>query len=224
MSDRHTLAQKLLNGYQSKAVELLMDYLRDDDIKAATERYIGQHDPSPAHPGASPTHSHRHSSSLPQRSIRQSVPGVPHGLQTPSNSAGSVKSHGSSLTALGVEKIWLLSHEDAGKDYLVISRSAPGRDNLIRERALYNRGFGTDQIEVNESVTVPGRQRAVSVRAAVNLTWRRPEEAMTSMDTFYIVPEGLLDSDVVLGSDESIEGQYPSGQSATIHRVPEQLG
>jgi len=232
MGDRHTLAEKLLNGYRAKAMELLMDYLKDEKIRAETERYIGQHHPSPTRidttleqqTAASPAHSRRLSSSLSQSTTRRKTPNTQHGLHTPSISAGSVISQGSSLSAPGVEKIWLLAHNDEGKDQQVISRQGTSEEYLIRKKALWNRGFVTGQVAVNESVSVPGRQKPVSVSNAVDLTWRRPNALMTSKDTFYVVPDGLIDCDVVLGCDESFEDQHPSGQSATMHRMYAQAG
>ncbi|KAI4611069.1 uncharacterized protein J4E87_010588 [Alternaria ethzedia] len=114
MGDRHTLAQKLLNGYHSKVMELLIDYLQDEKICERTER------------------------------------------------------------------------------------------------TMYNRGFGGKQKRVNESVNVPGSQRSVNVSAAVDLTWRRPGELTTDEARFYVVPKALLDSDVALAADESMEHQFPS--------------
>jgi len=219
MGDRHTLAEKLLDGYRSKAMELLMDYLKDEKICAETERYIGQHHPSPARvntafeqlPVATPARPHRYSSSLPQTTARRKTSDAPHGQHTPSNSAGSGISQRSSLTAPGVEKIWLLSHDEERKDQLVISRRGTGKDYLIQEKALYNRGFGTEQTTVDELVNVPGRQKAISVTKAVNLTWRRPSALSTSNDTFYVVPNGFIDSDIVLASDEALDGPYSPG-------------
>ncbi|KAI4950341.1 hypothetical protein J4E91_004998 [Alternaria rosae] len=75
---------------------------------------------------------------------------------------------------------------------------------------MYNRGFGTKQKPVNESVNVPGSQRSVNVSATVNLTWRRSGELTTDENTFYVVPKALLDSDVALAADESMEHQSPS--------------
>jgi hypothetical protein len=231
MRDRATLARKLIDEYDSKALELLMDYLKDEKIRAETERYIGQNDPSPARldtafeqpPTASQTHVRRSSSSLHQRMPRQNMPDGRHGLHTPSNSAGSVKSHASGgLAAAGMEKIYFLSSDEQGKDPTVIARPAPGRYNLIGDKVVYGRSLADGQFGVNESVLVhlaSGEQRWVGVKAAVDLTWRRPHEFKTSQDTFYIVPAKLLDSDVVLASDEYLERELPSGQSTTIRRV-----
>lgn len=232
MDDRHTLAQKLLDGYHSKAMELLMDYLQDEKICEKTERYMRQHNPSPSRvnttfeqqPGALPSQSHRHTSSLPNTTNRHHRPDARHSQPTPSNSAGSVKSQGSSLTAPGVQKIWLLSCDDDQKEYSVISQRAPGRHNLIRDRTMYNRGFGAKQKPVNESVIVPVSQRSVNVSAKVDLTWRRPGELTTDECTFYVVPKALLDSDVALAADESMEHQFPSGQFVRPRRMFAQPG
>jgi hypothetical protein len=235
MGDRYTLAHKLLDQYPSKAVELLMDHLRDDGIRAATERYIGQTEPTPARhdaaleqrPGSSSAHIRRPSSSLPQRMTRQNMPDGRHTLHTPSNSAGSVKSHASSLAAAaGMERIYLMS-DDESDDQPVTSIRAPGRYNLIGDQVVYDRGFGASQVGVEESVSVQhqsGKQRLVTAKRAVNITWRRRNELRSRLNTFYVVPADMLDSDVLLASDEYVEHESPSGQSTTVRRVCAQQG
>lgn len=222
MGDRVTLAQKLLDNYRSKALELLVDYLQNKEIRTATEQYIGQHNPSPARldaafeqqPRSSRTRSHHPDSSLPQRTTRQNIPDARHGLHTPPTSAGSVKSNASSLAAAGLERIYLISCDDDGADQPVISRSAPVKHNLIGDKVVYGRSLGasTDTVDEWVSVLLPsGVQRWEKVTTAVNLTWRRRKEFTTNVDTFYIVPVRWLDSDVILGSDGSLECQFPSG-------------
>lgn len=234
MGDCVTLAKKLLDHYPSKAVELLVVYLQDQEIRTATERYIGQHDPSPVRldaafeqqPRSSRTRSHHPDSSLLQRTTRQNIPDARHSLHTPPTSAGSVKSHTSSIAGAGLERIYLLSCDDDGADQLVISRSTPVKHNLIGDRVVYGRSLGASIDSVDESVIVPllsGGQRREKVTAAVNLTWRRRKEFTTNVDTFYIVSARLLDSDVILGSDESLERQFPSGQYSTIRQICAQV-
>lgn len=219
MGDRVTLARKLLDGYHSKALELLVDYLQDKRIRTATEQYIGQHDPSPMaldaafeqQPTSSLTRSH---SSLLQKGTRQNIPDTRHGLQTPSISAGSVKSQASSLAAADLERIYLISCCDDSTDQPVISRSAPVKHNLIRDKVVYGRNLGARPDPVDEVVYVPlpsSGQRWEKVTTAVNLTWRRRGELTTNVDTFYIVSGRLLDIDVILGSDGTLERRFPSG-------------
>lgn len=227
MGDRLTLARKLLDNYHSKALELLMDYLQDKEIRAATEQYIGQHDPSPVRldmPLAqqsepSGTRSHHLDSSLLHKSTRKSIPDARYGLPTPSNSAGSVKSHSSSLAAAGLERIYLISCDDDGADRPVLAKSAPGRHNLIRDKVAYGRGLGASPDPVDEMVLVhlpSGGQRYERVKAAVNLTWRRRNEFTTNVDVFYVVSATLFDSDVILGSEVSLESRVSLGESTTI--------
>lgn len=235
MGDRVTLAQKLLGNYPSKALELLVDYLQDKEIRTATEQYIGQHNPSPVRldpafeqqPRSSRTRLYHPDSSIPQRTTRQNIPDARHGLHTPPTSAGSVKSHASSLAAAGLERIYLISYDDDGADQPVISRSAPVKHNLIGDKVVYGRSLGASTDHVDELVSVPlpsGGQRREKVTTAVNLTWRRRKEFTTNVDTFYIVSARLLDSDVILGSDGSLERQFPSGQSTTIRQICAQVG
>jgi hypothetical protein len=188
MGDRVTLAQKLVDSYRTKAIELLVDYLQNKDIRTDAEQYIGQHDPSPArldtafeqHHGPLPTRSHHRNVSQPSGAARQNISNARHSLDTPSNSAGSVKSHASSKAAAGIEKILFLSGDDEGTDVPVFSRRATGKYNLIKDQVAYGRGLGAGKFVVDESV-VPvhhssGRQTWENVRFAVNLTWHRPND------------------------------------------------
>jgi hypothetical protein len=222
MGDRITLAQKLLDNYRSKAQELLVDYLQNTEVRTETEQYIGQHNPSPVWRDAaseqqsrsSRTRSHDPDPSLFQRTTRQNIPDARQYLHTPPTSAGSVKSHASSLAAAGLERIYLISCHDDGADQPVILRTAPVKHNLIGDKVVYGRGFGDSTDPVDELVSVPrpsGGQRQENVTRAVNLTWRRRKEFTTNVHTFYIVSARLLDSDVVLGFDGSMERQFPTG-------------
>jgi hypothetical protein len=131
------------------------------------------------------------------------------------------------MAAAGMEKIYFLSGDDEGKDHPVISRRAPGKYNLIRDKVVYGRGLGAGKFGVHESVSVPdasGGHTWVKVEFAVNLTWRRSNEFSSNVDTFHIVPAQLLNSDAVLGSDGAMEDQLPSGQFLTIRRSCAQPG
>ncbi|OAK96944.1 hypothetical protein IQ06DRAFT_48559 [Phaeosphaeriaceae sp. SRC1lsM3a] len=202
MSDRVTLAQRLLDGYCSKALELLVDYLQDKEVRAETERYIGQNDPSP---------SRLDSTTEQPRTIRQSIPNASHGLHTPSTSAGSTKSHASSLATAGVEKIYLLASDTDDQDWPVTSRSVTIKHNLIGDRVVHSRGLDANVDLVDELVHLPhGGQRLVRTTKCVRLTWRRRNEFTTNVDTFYIVSAKLLESDVIMSSDGWLEHQLPS--------------
>lgn len=230
MGDRVTLAQKLLIDYRSKALELLVDYLQDKEIRTATEQYIGQHNPSTVRldttfeqqPKPSRTRSHHLDSSPLPGTARQTLLDARHDPRTPPTSAGSVKSYNSSLAAAGMEKIYLLSCDDEGSDQPVISKRAAVKHNLVGHNVVYSRGLGVRTHLVDELVTVPlpsGGWRREKVTNAVNLTWRRCKEFKTTGDTFYVVSSKLLDSDVILGSEESLEHQLPSGQSINICHI-----
>jgi hypothetical protein len=230
MGDRVTLAKKLLANYPSKTLELLVDYLQDKEIRTATEQYIGQHNPSPVRldatfeqqPRSSRAHLHHSDSTIFQRTSRQSNPDARHDLRTPPTSTSSVKSHASSLAAEGLEKIYLLSCNDEGKDQPVISRRVSVKHNLIGDKVVYGRNLGASTDRVNELVLIPlpsSGQRWEKVTIAVNLTWRRCKEFTTNVDTFYIVSARLLDTDVILGSDGSLERQFPLGSSTTIRQI-----
>lgn len=234
MGNRYDLVQQLLRDHPSKAAELLMVYLQDEGICAATERYIGQHPPQRVpgtafgqqYEGLTPRAHHRNSS-IQQSSARHDIQSARHSMQTPPTSAGSVKSHASGLAAAGMEKISFLSCDDDGVDQAVIARRVPGKYNLIGDAVAYGRGLSDGQFEVDASIPVhtsSGAPTWVTAKTAVNLTWRRRNEFKTNMDTFYVVSARSLDSDVVLGSDESMERQFPSGQSQTFRSVSAQPG
>jgi hypothetical protein len=232
MGDLVTLAKKLLDHYPTKAQELLITYLQDKDIRTATEQYIGANQPS-ARIDAPFEQQHRHSRTSPyhpdssafQRTTRQNMPDDRHLLQTPPTSAGSVKSHASSLAAAGLEKIYLISSNDDDEDQPVLSRSIPVEHNLIRDKVVHDRGLSDSRVSVDKLVSVPlpsGGQRRVKVTTAVKLAWRRRHECASNVDIFYIVSAQFLRNDVILGSDETIEHQYPSGQS-TICQICSQV-
>ncbi|CAN9091352.1 unnamed protein product [Alternaria alternata] len=214
MTDLVSLAQELIDHYPKKAVELLVFYLQDDVVRAATERFIGRQGASSGradtaleqHQKSLPTRWHHRKPSMLYEANRQNV-------QTPPHSAGSVKSNTSGMAAQGAEKIYFLSGDDEGPGQPAISRSAPGKYNLITEKVAYRHGLGDGQFRVDESVPVhnaSGGPIWVKATFAVNLVWRRCTELTTEMDTFHIVPGQLLKSDVILGTDGSPEHQSPA--------------
>ncbi|KAI4640551.1 uncharacterized protein J4E78_010574 [Alternaria triticimaculans] len=231
MADRYVLAQKLLDGYRVKAMELLMDYLRDEDIRAATERYIGLYPPQPT-PEA--TFEHQNEANLPRAQPRNSSlqhVSARHDFQvaelsilTPPTSTNKVSYAFGPLVADMEEISFLSCDDDDIVDQPVSARRAPGRYNLIGDGVVYGRGLKTGQFEVDKSVPVYtsfGVAKWVTVKTAVELTWRRPGQLQTHLDTFYVVSARLLDSDVVLGFDESVDRQSLSGQSNMYRRVPQ---
>jgi hypothetical protein len=222
MDNRVTLAQKLVDNYRTKAIELLVDYLQNKEIRADAEQYVVRHPPSPTrldtaveqHQGSIATGSHHRSISQPQGSTRQNISNARHSMYTPPTSAGSVKSLASSVAASGMERIYFLSAENDGPDVPLISRRTTGKHNLIRDTVAYGRGLGEGRSMVNKLVPVyhpSGGQTEVDVTFAVSLTWRRRKETSSNIGTFYIVPASSLDCDVVLGSDELLEHQLPPG-------------
>ncbi|KZM26237.1 uncharacterized protein EKO05_0006845 [Ascochyta rabiei] len=220
MGDRTTLVEKLLDGYRSKAHELLMDYLRNEKIRTETEQYIGQNEPSSKRVEEAFEQQHKPSRNLPRRSdlslqqgrIRKDIPDARNGLYTPSNSAGSVKSEASSLASAGLERIYLISCDEI-EDQPVTSRSEPVKHCLIGDRVVNNRSLAANKIIVDERVNVPlrsGGQKSEKATTAVSLTWRRRKEFTTNVDTFYIVSALLLGCDVILSSDPTLNRRFPS--------------
>ncbi|KAI4641876.1 uncharacterized protein J4E79_011647 [Alternaria viburni] len=222
MGDRLTLAHRLLRDHPTKAVELLMDYLKDANIKAETEQFIGQNPPQRNLETESdhlheilPAPSHHRNSSAQQASGRHHMQRMRNSIQTPSASAGSNKSFASGLAAAGMEKITILTCDDDSADQVVIAMYGSGKHNLIGDDVAYGgRGLSANQYRLDESMLVPTPSGSARVTTAVDLTWRNPgrNKGKTKMGTFYVVPENLLESDVVLASDESMERQFPSGR------------
>lgn len=221
MGDRLTLAKRLINDYEPKAVELLMDHLRDSDIRKATEQYMGQQNPSSREPDVTLDQSSRssRSNSFPmgsssQRPNRQNLRNTTHGLVTPSNSGASVRSHSSGLAAAGIQVIHIIPNE-GGKEVPVMSRTASVTHNLIGDNLAYGRVMGSTIEGVDEIVSVPvkpGCHRDYNAKTAMHLTWRLSLEFKTRANTFFIVPANLLDSDVILGNDSSQDNLYHFGQ------------
>ncbi|CAN9091511.1 unnamed protein product [Alternaria alternata] len=217
MTDLVSLAQELIDHYPKKAVELLVFYLQDDVVRAATERFIGRQGASSGradtaleqHQKSLPTRWHHRKPSMLYEANRQNV-------QTPPHSAGSVKSNTSGMAAQGAEKIYFLSGDDEGPGQPAISRSAPGKYNLITEKVAYRHGLGDGQFRVDESVPVhnaSGGPIWVKATFAVNLVWRRCTELTTEMDTFHIVPGQLLKSDSYLPPSHDVQRTYDRAQA-----------
>jgi len=211
-----------------------MDYLKDERIKAETEQYIGQKTPQRNLETESdhlheilPAPSHRRNPCAQQGSARNHMQRMRNGIQTPSASAGSNKSFASGLAAAGMEKITVLSCDDDSTDQVVIAMYGSERYNLIGDDVAYGgRGLSANQYSLDESILVPTASGPARVTRAVDLTWRNPgrNKGKTRNGTFYIVSGSLLESDVVLASDESVERQFPSGQSRTFRSVSAQPG
>ena len=148
-------------------------------------------------------------------------------IQTPSASAGSNKSFASGLAAAGMEKITVLSCDDDSTDQVVIAMYGSGRHNLIGDDVAYGgRGLSANRYTLDESILVPTPSGPARPTTAVDLTWRNPgrNKGKTRNGTFYIVSGSLLESDVVLASDDSVERQFPSGQSHTFRSMSAQPG
>jgi len=216
------------------ATQLLMDYLKDERIKAETEQYIGQNPPQRNLDTESdhlheilPAPSHHRNPSAQQGSARHHIQRMKNNIQTPSASAGSNKSYASGLAAAGMEKITILSCDDDGADQVVIAMYGLGKHNLIGDDVAFGgRGLSAHHYRLDESMLVPTPSGPARPTTAVDLTWRNPgrNKGKTRNGTFYIVPGGLLESDVVLASDESVERQFPSGQSHTFRSMSAQPG
>ncbi|KAF2657479.1 hypothetical protein K491DRAFT_714501 [Lophiostoma macrostomum CBS 122681] len=93
-----------------------------------------------------------------------------------------------------------------------MSRCAPVKHNLIGDNVAYARGLGVARESVDEIVHVPlpsGGQKGENAKFAVTLTWRRSKETKTNMCAFYVVSSELLETDVILGSEDCLDRQIP---------------
>ena len=92
--------------------------------------------------------------------------------------------------------------KDASIMYSVIRDDVVGKRNLEESPGLV-------QAEVTH-VDVPhrpsGQNQLVPVSCAIELTWRRPHSDSTHNTLFYVVPNGAIDTDILLGYKDSGEG------------------
>lgn len=199
-----------------------MTCLQNKDIRTETEQFMGQRSSSPVRHDAPVkqqprSRRQRRDSSQIQRTARQNIPNARHDLGTPPNSTGSVTSYTSSAATAGVERIYLMFSDNDVEDRPVMSRSVPGKHNLIGDSLAFSDGFVARKFPVDESVFVPlssGGQRREKVTVGVTVSWHRYKELKTKSGTFYVVSSNLLDCDVILGFEGS--HHFPSGQSTTI--------
>lgn len=85
---------------------------------------------------------------------------------------------------------------------------APIKHSVMREDVVRKRNLISSLTPIDEFVvfvphpTGPGPQRQVSVSHCATLEWRRPHSQATHSTTFYIVPNDILDIDIVLGYED----------------------
>lgn len=142
---------------------------------------------------------------------------------SPARTARSETSHSTKGETGHKEYIYLLSAvEDGIKEQPVCMRTAPIANSVIRHGLISKSELDANMVSTEErEVHIPlgadtGTVTAVPFHRAVQLTWRRLKSDMTHNTTFYVVPEKLLDIDILLGYLDSGGGAYAQHLAATI--------
>lgn len=210
--------RKLVQQYPEKAVEILVRCCQDSDIQNEIVMYLLDPDLPPNNiavdvPGTFNNPSAR--GPLHQISSNDRF-GSPPTQRKPSDrsSGASISSHSRSLSSKdGRETIMILADGEQGSDeHPAQMRTAQVAFSVIGEH-MFSEGrigdFNTRTIP-EQSIHLPRRGFPgafvnVTVTACVRLTWQRPR-SRTHSTWFYLVPEEMLDIDVLLGYDDSGEG------------------
>jgi hypothetical protein len=101
------------------------------------------------------------------------------------------------------------------EEHLLRIRTANIEHSVIRHDIVHKRHLSGAierlngcYVSVTQSAT-PHLQRQVQAFSCINLDWRRPNSDITQRSTFYLVPRGELDTDVLLSYHDS--GENGSG-------------
>lgn len=140
-----------------------------------------------------------------------------YSLLSPPRTASSVTSHSVKDDVVTGEDVLLSFVTEQGtiNKQVVRMRTAPVEHSLIGEDVVVERELRTSLAEVEETrVSVPSGTDSdyfedVQVSFSIHLTWRRPSSNLSHATLFYVVPKGMIDSDLVLGSIDS--GKTTSG-------------
>ncbi|RII06786.1 hypothetical protein CUC08_Gglean010019 [Alternaria sp. MG1] len=227
----HQLVSKLVKESPEKAVDILTRCCADSKVLEEINAYLLQPKPtqrevpallpgglditfgSPASPSVD---SSRHAGSpLPRQRLarRPSSYSTTYPLSPP-RSASSVTSHSTrNEISMGEYILLLLFGGTEVEEHLVRMRLAQTRYSVIRGDVVQKRGLDTMctlvQPDFNE-VYVPSRTAAgfdlVPTSCSIELTWRRPRSDSTHNTIFYVVPQEALDTDLLLGCEDSGEG------------------
>ena len=168
-----------------------------------------------APPASTSVHNPHHTGSsftrqtLPHR-LSSNAPTYP---LSPARTASSVTSH-STRDESGLGE-WVLVPVFAGPNQgekAIRMNTAPIKYSVIREDVVLKRNlhaaYSLSPIE-EQQIHVPCRAtenlQLVSVEWCIELTWRRRDSEATHSTMFYVVPKGLLEPDMLLGSEDSGE-------------------
>ena len=175
-------------------------------------------------------HNPHHTASLPrQRLPRRPSSNVPTYPLSPARTASSVTSLSTRDESGSGEYVLVPVFAGTNKgDKAIRMNTAPIKYSVIREDVVVERSlndaYSLIPAEVQQ-IYVPCRAaespQLVSVEWCIQLTWRRPDSQATHSTLFYIVPKVLLESDMLLGfedSGEEIQGVCAYfGQGAAKH-------
>lgn len=132
---------------------------------------------------------------------------------SPARTASSVTSH-STRDESGPGE-WVLVPVFVGPspaEKLIRMNTASIKYSVIREDVVFKRNLNAayslspvEQLQIQVPCLATGDLQLVSVGWCIELTWRRRGSEATHSTMFYMVPKGLLELDMVLGSDDSGE-------------------
>jgi hypothetical protein len=227
----HQLVSKLVKESPEKAGDILTRCCEDTKVLEEINAYLLQ--PRPAHheapallqgglditfgspPSPSVNSSHHTGSPLPRQGLTRRPSSNPTTYPlSPPRSASSVASHSTrNETSTGQYILLLLFGGTEVEEQLVRMKLAPIKYSAIRGDVVQKRGLDAMctliQSEVNE-VYVPRRAAVgfdlVPASCSIELTWRRPRSDSTHSTIFYVVPQEALDTDILLGYEDSGEG------------------
>ena len=226
----HHLVSKLVKESPEKAGDILTRCCEDSKVLEEINAYLLQPKPTqretpPTLPrnlditfGSPPSpsvHSSHHTGSpLPRQRPTRHLSSNQAVYHTPPRSVSSVASHSTRSEPSLVEYIILLPYGGTEvEEHLVRMKFAPIQYSVLREDVVFARHIDAT-CELNEpepnEVYVPRRDgKGVELALAscsIKLTWRRPRRNSTHQTIFYVVPKEALDIDVLLGYEDSGEG------------------
>lgn len=213
----------LLEDCPKEAAGILARFYRDfTEVKCEIDSILllsrnGQQDTSrspqsitvtiPPQIPARPSSSH-HSGSPPPLRARSNVRPLPP--LSPPSSLGARSTRGTTTPGEWILLVNFIHREVEEKP--VLMRSGQCQLSLIREDIADEQSRYTSISQGNEyRVLVPQHGNPdtcipMHVSESITLTWRRPNSGSTHRTTFFLIPKGVLDTDVILGYEDSGEG------------------
>lgn len=229
----HRYVEQLVSRRPDKAIDILVGCCDDGNVMTQVlaclaESSNGQNEPrspsnrpsglnitlAPAQPISPLDSPHSSSPFRPERLSRRPTTFTNPPLSPP-RTVSSVTSNSSNDGSTLREYIYLLNCAGNGVEEILVRMrvAAPIQHSVIREDIIHRRNLtgNLEWINPPQNVLVthsgtPHIPREVTVRCSVELTWRRPNSESTHSTKFYIVPGAMLDTDVLLGYEDSGEG------------------